>query len=335
MNKTRTLRSVFVSSGLIPKTTPLLVQETREKWATRVVVVTLAVLFTSALALASTPQGTFDKTLQVTGPVDLEVLTHSGDVTVRAGSSGSVTIHGKIFVSDRWLKGNRQGDVQEIEQHPPIRQEGNSIHIDYLDVHDISVDYEITVPADTAIRTRSGSGDQIIEGTHGSVDVETGSGDVKLAKLTGEVRLQTGSGDVRAREIAGAVKGGAGSGDIELEETGGGDIDLHTGSGDINARGIQGAFHAEAGSGDVTAEGAQRGTWEIHTGSGNVHVRLPGNAAFDADISTSSGTVDVDSPIETTVQGRVGEERKHIRGKVRGGGPLLSVRTGSGDINIQ
>jgi DUF4097 and DUF4098 domain-containing protein YvlB len=263
------------------------------------------------------------------------VLTHSGDVTVRAGSSGSVLIRGKIFVNDRWLMGKREGDVHEIEQHPPIRQEGTSVRIEYLNVRDVSVDYEITVPVDTTVRTHSGSGDQIIEGTHGNVDVQTGSGDVKLAHLTGEVRLQTGSGDVRAREIAGAVKGGAGSGDIEVQETGSGDIDLHTGSGNIEVRGIQGGFHAEAGSGDITAEGTQRGAWEIRTGSGNVRLRLPANAAFDADISTSSGSVDVEAPIEMTVQGRVQEERKSIRGKVRGGGPLLSVRTGSGDINIQ
>jgi hypothetical protein len=45
--------------------------------------------------------------------------------------------------------------------------------------------------------------------------------------------------------------------------------------------------------------------------------------------------VEVDSPLEMTVQGRVQETRKSIHGKVRGGGPLLSVRTGSGDIHIQ
>jgi len=297
--------------------------------------IALVVLFTTTVALASTPQGTFDRTLQVSGPVDLEVLTHSGDVTIRAGGSGAVQIHGKIFVSDRWLRGSRQGDVQEIAQHPPIRQEGNSVHIDYVNYHDIAVDYEITVPADTTVRSHSGSGDQIIEGTHGNAEIQTGSGDVKLAQLTGDVRLQTGSGNVRAHEIAGAVKGGAGSGDIEVEETGQGEVDLHTGSGNINVRGIQGAFHGEAGSGDITAEGAQTGTWEIRTGSGNVRVKLPGNSAFDADISTSSGTVDVNSPIEMTVQGRVQESRKQIRGKVRGGGPLLSVRTGSGDVHIE
>jgi hypothetical protein len=296
----------------------------------------LVVLLAGSLAVASsTPQGTFEKTFQVSGPVDLDVQTRSGDIIVRSGASGSVSIRGKIFVGDRWLMGSRHSEVSDIEQHPPLRQEGNSIHIDYVNARDISVDYEITVPAETTIRTRSGSGDQTIEGTHGNADLQSGSGDMRLSRLTGEIRLQTGSGDVRAREIAGPVRGGAGSGNIEVEETGSGDIDLHTGSGNITARGIQGAFRADAGSGDITAEGTQTGSWGIRTGSGNVHVRLPANAAFDADISTSSGTLDVDAPLTMTVQGRVQEGRKSIHGKVRGGGPLLSLRTGSGDIHIE
>jgi hypothetical protein len=303
--------------------------------------ITLVVLFSTTVVLASTPQGTFERTLQVSGPVDLEVLTHSGDVTVRAGSSGSVVIRGKIYVSDHWhilpgieIGGNRKEDVHQIEQNPPIRQDGNRIHIDYVNVHDIAVDYEITVPEDTTIRSRSGSGDQTLEGTHGNVDVQTGSGDVKMANLTGEIRLQTGSGNIRGRGISGAIRGGAGSGDIDIEETARGDVDFHTGSGNINVRGVQGAFRGEAGSGDITVEGTQSGSWEMRTGSGNVHIRMPGNAAFDADISTSSGTIEVNSPLEMTVQGRVQETRKQIHGKVRGGGPLLSVRTGSGDIRV-
>jgi DUF4097 and DUF4098 domain-containing protein YvlB len=297
--------------------------------------IALVVIFMCTAAFASTPQGSFEKTFSVTGPVELEALTHSGDVTVRSGGSGSVFIRGKIYVGDHWLMGNRQGDVREIEQHPPLRQDGNSIRIDYVNEHNISVDYEITVPADTTIRAHSGSGNVTIDGTRGNADLETGSGDVKLSNLTGEIHLQTGSGNIRAHEVSGSIKGGAGSGDIEVSEMGPGDIDLHTGSGNITTRGIQGAFRAEAGSGDITAEGTQTGRWEIHTGSGNVHVRLPANAAFDADISTSSGSIEVESPIEMTVQGRVQESRKQIRGKVRGGGPELSVRTGSGDIHIQ
>ena len=92
--------------------------------------VALFFLFTASAALAwPSPQGTFDKTLTVTGPVNLEVLTHSGDVRVRAGGSGTVQIHGKIFVGNSWFSGKREGDVHAIEQNPPIRQERNNIHI--------------------------------------------------------------------------------------------------------------------------------------------------------------------------------------------------------------
>jgi len=267
--------------------------------------------------------------------VNLEVQTHSGDIIVRSGPVGVVSIRGRIFVGDHWLAGNRHAEVAEIEQNPPLRQDGNNVHIDYVNVHDISVDYEITVPADATVRTHSGSGDQTIEGIHGNADLQSGSGDMRLSRLTGEIRVQTGSGNVQAREIAGPVRGGAGSGDIEVEETAAGDIDLHTGSGNITVHGIQGAFRAEAGSGDIIAEGTQTGAWEIRTGSGNVHVRLPANAAFDADLSTSSGTLDLEAPVTMTVQGRVQERRKSIVGKVRGGGPLLTLRTGSGDIHIE
>lgn len=293
------------------------------------------VLLASSFAVASTPQGTFEKTFQVSGPVELEAQTRAGDIIVRSGPAGMVSIRGKIYVGDRWLAGSRHADVAEIEQHPPLRQDGNTIHIDYVNVHDISVDYEITVPADATIRAHTGSGNQTIEDIHGNAELESGSGDMSLTRLTGDIRVRTGSGNMRAREVSGPVRGGAGSGDIEVEETGTGDIDLHTGSGNITVRGIQGAFRADAGSGDIIAEGAQAGTWEIRTGSGNVHVRLPANAAFDANISTSSGTLDVDAPMTMTVQGRVEEIRKHITGKVRGGGPLLSLHTGSGDIHIE
>ena len=131
------------------------------------------------------------------------------------------------------------------------------------------------------------------------------------------------------------MRGGTGSGDVEVEESGPGDIDLHTGSGNISARGVQGGFHGETGSGDITAEGTQSGTWDdAHRFRQCAMCRLPSNAAFDADISTSSGTIDVGAPVEMTVQGRIGDSHKSIHGKVHGGGPTLRVHTGSGDIHI-
>jgi putative adhesin len=295
----------------------------------------LAFVVICSLAGFASVVGTFDRSFQVNGPVDLELLTRSGDITVRAGSSGSVSIHAKIHSGNSWFGGDNRGEIQELQANPPIRQNGNSIRIDYVNLRNISVDYEITVPEETAVRAHTGSGDQTVEGVRGNADLESGSGDLRLARLTGDLHFQTGSGNVRAHQISGPARGKAGSGDIELEEVGSGDVDIRTGSGNITVHGINGGFRAEAGSGDIRGDGTAKNMWSVRTGSGNVTLRVPSELAFDVDISTSSGTVTMGHPVTTTVQGRIQESRKSIVGKVRGGGPTISVHTGSGDIHVQ
>jgi DUF4097 and DUF4098 domain-containing protein YvlB len=298
------------------------------------IVRTLIVVLATSLAGFASVIGTFDRSYQVSGNVDLEVLTRSGDVTVRNGSAGTVSIHAKIHSGNSWLGGDHKADVQELQSNPPIRQNGNSIRIDYVNLKDISIDYEITVPENTAISAHTGSGNQTVEGLTGKIDLESGSGDLRLARLTGNMRFHTGSGNVRGHELSGPAKVSAGSGDIDIEELGAGDVEIRTGSGNITVNGINGGFHAETGSGDIHGKGLIKNMWSIRTGSGNVNLQVPTEAAFDVDISTSSGTVTMGHPVTTTVQGRVEEHRKSVVGKVRGGGPLVSVHTGSGDVQV-
>jgi len=264
----------------------------------------------------------------------MEVLTRSGDISLHTGAAGSVMISGKIHVGDRWFSGGRQADVSQLEKNPPIRQSGNSINIDYVNVRDIAIDYEITVPADTTLRTRSNSGDQLVEGLTTNLDLESGSGDMRLSNLTGGMKLHTGSGNVDARDVSGAITAETGSGDIRLDSKGSGDLRVHTGSGDIEVRGINGGLWAEAGSGDISVEGTQTGTWELRTGSGNVDLRLPSDAGYELQSSTGSGRVVVDHPITMTVQGNLEKSHRSINGQVGSGGPKLIVHTGSGDVSI-
>ena len=294
----------------------------------------LAIVLTLAAPGFASVAGTFDRSFQVSGPVDLEVLSKSGDITVRNGAAGTVSIHAKIQVGNSWFGSDHKSEVQEIEKNPPVRQNGNSVRIDYINYNNISIDYEITVPYDTAVRAHTGSGDQTVEGLKGRIDLESGSGDLTLAKLTGDMRFQTGSGNVHGRELAGPARVKAGSGDINIEETGQGDVDIRTGSGDITVKGINGGFHAEAGSGDIHGEGSPKNLWSVRTGSGNVRLKVPPDAAFDVDISSSSGSVTMGHPVTTTVQGKV-ESHKSVMGKVRGGGPTISVHTGSGDVDVE
>ena len=301
----------------------------------RLSVVACLIVLGSALCVANTPRGTFEKTYQVNGAVDLQVLTHSGDISVRKGPAGTVSVKGKIFVGNRWMEGDRKQAVKTIEENPPIHQSGNNIQIDYVEVKNVAVDYEITVPADTTVQTKSGSGDQVVEGTESAVDLTTGSGDVRLRDIKGNVQLHTGSGDVEADQLSGRLDAEAGSGDIRISGLSGGAVRVHTGSGDIEIREVNAPLVVQTGSGNLVAEGAMAGAWELRTGSGNIQLRLPGQANFELDATTSSGSVVVDHPVTMTVQGNLEHAHKNVRGTVGTGGPVLTVHTGSGDVHIE
>lgn len=118
---------------------------------------TLAFLLRTPLVAAASVEGAFERAYSLTGAVDLELLNHSGDIFVRRGPPGMVTIRGKVHVGDRWLWGNRREDVTEIEWDPPFGSRGTEFTIDYLSYRDISVDYEITAPPSTALHPHNGS----------------------------------------------------------------------------------------------------------------------------------------------------------------------------------
>ena len=145
------------------------------------------------------------------------------------------------------------------------------------------------------------------------------------------VRARAGSGSIHATAIAGGFDAETGSGRISLEQSAPGSVRVDTGSGGMELRGVKGSLDARTGSGGIDAEGEPSGPWTVHTGSGTVRLQLPSSAAFDLDARTSSGSLAVDHPV--TVQGSLG--KKHIQGKVRGGGVPIDVETGSGDIEIR
>ena len=79
-----------------------------------------ALIFVLATSLAGFASviGTFDRSFQVNGNVDLEVLTRSGDITVRNGSAGTVSIHAKIHSGNTWFGGDHKAEVQELQNNP-------------------------------------------------------------------------------------------------------------------------------------------------------------------------------------------------------------------------
>jgi hypothetical protein len=303
----------------------------------------LSVFVLLALSLAvpafAESQGQFDRTLKVTGAPDVEVSTGSGDITVRTGDTSTVHVVGHIRASNMssWFGGGASSDekIKRLEANPPVEQTGNLIRIGRIDDPDlrrnISISYEVTLPASSNLRANTGSGNAQVDGVTAPVKVSTGSGDVTLSNLSGEVRTNTGSGNIHGDNIKASFHGETGSGDIKIRGTGTGDVFASTGSGNIEVQDMKGSLRARTGSGDVTANGVATSAWDVQTGSGNVRMQLPSSAGFELNAETSSGSIDVNR--EITMSGQL--NKHHIRGKVNGGGTLLTLRTGSGDIQIK
>jgi len=270
-------------------------------------------LATAALALAAVPalatEATFERTLTTNGHVELSVGTGSGQIHLKQGTSNQVHVFAKV--RSNW--GGSDDKVREIAANPPIEQTGNIIRIGarHENLHNISIDYDIEAPADAYLDAGSGSGDVTDDGVGENAKLNTGSGSIHATGLHGGFTVNTGSGDIYA------------------EQASPGDVKAETGSGRIELKDIKGGLKAETGSGDIKVNGAAEADWKIGTGSGSIEF-WPGSAGFTLDASTGSGSVHTDR--EMAVQGSF--DRHHITGKFNGGGPIIRVETGSGDIRV-
>lgn len=312
----------------------------------------LAAASVALSTVACAAEGNFQRTLQVTGPVELTIYSGSGTITVRTGGNSTVEIRGTIRASGGFFSSDEADrNVRYLEAHPPVEQQGNIIKIGTSsDPHarNVSISYDLVVPVNTRLSSRTGSGNQTLDGISGPLEASTGSGDIKASNIGGSVqaatgsgqivlervkegvRASTGSGSIRATGVDGSIRASTGSGDVAVEQSGAGDVQINTASGNITVKQAHGVVHAKTASGSITAEGGGPSPWYLESVSGNVSVRVPPNLGFDLHAHTVSGSISTNRPL--TLQGKIGH--RELTGKAGNGGFLLDVGTVSGDIHI-
>jgi hypothetical protein len=273
------------------------------------------VLVSAALCGAQS-EGSFDRTLSVSGLVDLDVMTDSGGISVTSGSSGSVRIHAILKAQHGWFdSGDVERHIREIERNPPIEQNGNQIRIGYVHSRDllknISMRLEIQTPRETKLRARADSGGIHVEGIQGPADCHTDSGGIELRDIGAEVHASADSGGIHIENVKGATYARVDSGGIEANNIAG-SIDAQTDSGGIHlSQNSAAPIRAKADSGGVT-------------------VRLASNAGYDISVESESGHISVP---EISVHGDI--SKHHVEGRVRGGGPMVNVHVDSGNVSIE
>jgi len=237
----------------------------------------------------------------------IEVRPFTGDTISFDVSSNDVDIVGGAPAGTIEVTRRFDWGLGGTKPKPNETWDADGVAISGADCQGVSwrcgIDYIVRVPDSTAVKLRGGSGDVVLGGSLGTIDLEVGSGDVEADALSSaDVLLRTGSGDVDLGLDSRATK-----------------VDVRTGSGDMDLRldSDTGDAVLRAGSGDIDVElPSAPDSLDVETGSGDVSIDAPDADQFRLDVDTGSGDQNVDVPSSATAD------------------QLIKVRTGSGDVEI-
>ena len=150
----------------------------------------------------------------------------------------------------------------------------------------------------------------------GDLDLESTSGDITVKDVRAAFyKLVTSSGSATLDGCSGPLYFRTSPGDVEIRHCSDAQLDIETSSGEVNF------------SGSLAAEGDHR----VKSSVGDVRIELPVKAAFDLDVQTAHGDIDI-APDFSVVMTSFDEQA--IEGQVNGGGPLLQVYTRSGSVTL-
>lgn len=212
-----------------------------------------------------------------------------------------------------------------------------------------------TVGGDLKLET--GGGNISIKSVKGQIHAETGGGNVLVVSGDQGAVIEAGGGNVEIKHCLGRVKASTGGGSINLGDIGG-TVDIETGGGSIRLTSAKGRVGANAGAGTIELYGVPSA--RVETGAGGIIVKLVNTGAERSDsvLETSAGdiTVYIAADVAISVRASVdlgnghhitsdfpdihvasegdkwGPRTLNAEGKLNGGGPVLKVRTTTGDI---
>lgn len=210
------------------------------------------------------------------------------------------------------------------------------------------------------VNLSTGGGSIKVNSAKGRIEAESGGGSVTIVSGMQGAVLETGGGSIQVERCGGRVKASTGGGSIDLGDIGG-PAEMETGGGSIRLGSAKGPVHAETGGGSIELNGVPSARAE--TGAGGIVAKFvaANGENHDSQLETSAGditvylapnvNISVRASIEvanghnirsdfsdirvTTEGGDYGPKTVTAEGSLNGGGPVLKVRTTTGDISFR
>jgi DUF4097 and DUF4098 domain-containing protein YvlB len=210
-------------------------------------------------------------------------------------------------------------------------------------------DLRILVPQGRDVHVDQLVGRVDVDGVDAALNVDVASAPVTTTNTSGELAIDAGSGRVNVTTHRGALSVDVGSGAITIDDVETQDLTLDTGSGTITGtRVVADQLLVDTGSGNVDLSAASVRSGRIHTGSGRVRLSVTSIDNLDVDtgsgsvtlsvanelnarlaISTGSGGISTDFPVQVNRT-----SRNSLRGTVGSGGGTIRINTGSGAVRL-
>ena len=251
--------------------------------------------------------------------------------------------------------------VHDVTGRMDVQTGGGHLHLD--DVGAITAetggqDIEVgRVEGDGRFRT--GGGTISVRYIKGNLDAFTGGGGISLQTGLRNAVLESGAGDIHVTFCGGELKVRNGGGNLVLGDVGG-PADIRTEGGNLRLRSAKGFVRAHTTAGDIELDGipstdastevgaitarfmassGQRRNSILQTSVGDITVYLPADLAVtvQASVAFSAGhRISSDIPgIHIGPDGDKWAPTIVAEGKINGGGPVLEVHAGNGNITFK
>lgn len=287
-----------------------------------------------------------DRTVKMDKDGKFEIENISGDITVTTWNQSEARIKA-TKIARAYDKDEAAEALEQVQVEIDARSGDVYVHTDYPDNRgrrwgdnnfQVSVIYEITIPAQSSLRAKSVSGNLQVSDINGEVDVRSVSGTVLLSDISSRTRASSVSGNVEARNLNGESDLQSVSGNVQATLAVG-DMEASSTSGRVELRDVTAErLFAKSVSGTIRFEGPimKSGRYEIESMSGGIRMTIPEESGFDLRANTFSGSINSDLPI--TIQGNRSSRQgrnKRLDGTVNGGGANIELSTFSGSIDIR
>jgi hypothetical protein len=270
------------------------------------------------------PDAYLDETLPVEPGGTLWIDLDFGSVRVESHDAEQVKIEARAEGWDSgqvWFSVSREGnDVLldgEVERWLPSLVFGRRISV------------RVRIPRRYSVDIRTRGGRVRLREIGGRVAAETRGGSIELKEADGPALLRTAGGHIEAEKVRDNLRMRTSGGRIEADDAAG-QVEARTSGGRIALRAVAGPVDAHTSGGSISAAFTGSPAGSLATAGGSIDVQFPRDAAASLDARTSGGRVEVEHPVQMSGTA----SKTHVVGDVRGGGPLLRLRTSGGSIRV-